>query len=719
MDEQHDSAPAFTTRSMVASLLGVLWIAGLAGFHDDRIFGSTLMVGNHLPVGAFTYLVAVGLVWNGLAGRFRRSLALTSPELTVVMIATLVACFAPTSGLFRYFHRGIIMPWHFLTTGDSPQWEQHGLLDRLLAPKLFPRPVPFRDAAGVWVLDETVYRGFFTGLASGHRRVPLSELPFRAWLGALSYWGPLVLLCAFATTALAFLVHRQWAQHEQLSYPIAQIASGFCQRQDRRPGVPDLFHKRLFWAGFLPLFLFYGVEYLSRWYPESIPSTVDIFPAMKSWWLPVTHNVPLLTRAPGHWALNWQAIYFCVVGLAYFVSSEISLTMGLSSVLLVTFGVWYYQIAGQMVTGDHLQLMRGGAYLGYALVLLYTGRGYYLRVLLHALGFRGRRGPSEGGPAAESVAGRQDDDVGVTAARMLLAATAGMILTLTAMGSNPWLATLYSLLILLLFLVLTRIVCETGIPFVAAGWMPGRMMVALLGPALMGPGTLMLLLWVSNALCIDPRECLMPYVATGARMAQEARLRLRRVFWFVLGVIVVAVAVAFVAQHWTLYNIGPMADVTAARNFPRWHFNTAARLMGEMGDMGTLEAGFEARGWARLRLFSPEPHAWSWVLAAMAAVLGFSALRFRFTAFPLHPVLLLVWGTYPAMMLWGSFLLGWFIKTLVVRFGGGAVYQRLKPLFIGLIASELLASGVIILVDLLYYAAHGTPPRVLYRVLPG
>lgn len=604
--KEHESASTFTVRSLLGSLLGILWIAGLAGFHDDQMFGSTLMVGSHMPVGAFTYLFFVGLVWNGLAGRLHRSLALNSRELTVVMIATLVACFAPTSGLFRYFHRGIIMPWYYLSTGDSPHWEQHGLLDQWLSPNLFPRPVPTRDAAGVWVLDETVYRGFFTGLASGRRMLPLSEVPFRAWMGALSYWGPLVLLCAFASSALAFLVHRQWSHHEQLSYPIAQIASSFCERQDRRPGVPDLFRSRLFWAGFLPLFLFYGVEYLSRWFPQSIPSTGEVFPVLKGWWLPITHEFPVLTRVPNHWALNGQTMFYSVVGLAYFVSSEISLTMGLSSMLMAVFGVWYYRFAGQPVSGEHMELMRGGAYLGYALVLLYTGRGYYGRVLLRALGFRARAPAADDTPT-EADAGRLGDDVGVLAARVLLAATAGFIVTLIAMGSTPWLAVCYALLILLLFLVLTRIVCETGVPFVAAGWMPGRIMVALLGPAMMGPGVLILLLWVSNALCIDPRECLMPYVATGTRMAQDARLRLRRVFWFVLAVILVAVAVAFVAQHWTLYNIGPMADVTAAHRFPRSHFNEASRLMSEMADLGPWRMASRRAAWPACACSAPSP----------------------------------------------------------------------------------------------------------------
>jgi len=714
--QQEETQRVFTWRSLLFSILGVLLIAGTAGFHDERMFGSTLVVGNHLPVAAFAYVFLIGLGWNALAMRIRRSLALNTRELTVVMIVCLVSCFAPTSGLFRYFHRGIIMPWYYMSTGGRPEWEKFGLLTELLKPSLFPQPLPYYDSAGVLQLDETVYRGFFTGLSSGSSLVGLGRIPFRAWLLPMMYWGPLVLLCAFFCAALAFLVHRQWSLHEQLSYPIAQVAFGFCERRDGRRGIPDIFTNRLFWFGFVPLFSLYMIEYVARWYPDSFPGLREMLPAFRGWWVPLNRKIPIITKGPIWWALCGQTIYFCVVGLAYFVSSEISLSMGLSTLLLVVSGVWYYQITGTPMTGDQLSLMRGGAYFGYALVLLYTGRNYYSAILFKALGLgRLTRGRGRLTPQSGTIA---DDRMGVLAARVLLASTAGFVAVLVAMGSSFIMALCYALLLLLLFLVLTRIVCETGIPFIAAEWWPGRMLISLFGPTFIGPGTMVLLLWVTNALCIDPRECLMPYVATGTRLAESARLPLRRIFGMVLLVIVAAVAVAFVAQHWTLYNLGPMADSTAATRFPQMHFQDAAKAMGEMAERGTLTASCETRGLARLALLESEPGAWSWLLTAAAIVLLMSLLRFRFARFPLHPVLLMVWGTYPCYVVWASFMLGWFVKTLIVKFGGGAVYQRFKPFFIGLIASELMASAFVIMVDMLYFWLHGEVARVQISILP-
>ena len=84
-----------------------------------------------------------------------------------------------------------------------------------------------------------------------------------------------------------------------------------------------------------------------------------------------------------------------------------------------------------------------------------------------------------------------------------------------------------------------------------------------------------------------------------------------------------------------------------------------------------------------------------------------------------HPVLFLVAGTYPCLNAWFSFLLGWGVKQLIVRFGGGGVYQRFKPFFVGLISGEILIIGVSLLVDFLHYWIFGTVSPVRVWFLPG
>jgi hypothetical protein len=97
----------------------------------------------------------------------------------------------------------------------------------------------------------------------------------------------------------------------------------------------------------------------------------------------------------------------------------------------------------------------------------------------------------------------------------------------------------------------------------------------------------------------------------------------------------------------------------------------------------------------------------------------FSILRLRFTWWPLHPVMFLVWGTYPMMRFSHSFLLGWAIKVAVTRLGGGRKYRELMPFMIGAIAGDLLGGLVFMILGGAYYGTEGVIPPAVYRIFPG
>ena len=77
------------------------------------------------------------------------------------------------------------------------------------------------------------------------------------------------------------------------------------------------------------------------------------------------------------------------------------------------------------------------------------------------------------------------------------------------------------------------------------------------------------------------------------------------------------------------------------------------------------------------------------VLIGMGLVLLCSSLRLHFPKWPFHPVMFIVWHTYPGKIFCASFVVGWLIKTLVTSYGGASIYGRLKPLMIGLVAGEI------------------------------
>lgn len=695
-------------KSLVFGLIGALHIAALANFCDLRIKPGAPLIGNHLPIAAFCYITIIAVGWNGIMRRLIPRLVLSPRELVVVMAMTLVSCYVPTSGLYRYFHRQLTLPWQHLSTGGKTDWEKYKVLDYV--PKnLWPQPAPQLDDSGRLIpesLDPDVYQAYFTGMARGRDMASLSELPLAAWITPLTYWGPLILLLSATVMSLSLLVHRQWARHEQLSYPIAQVAQAVLTRS-KGVGVPDLFRNKLFWWGFTPLFLLYGLNYLHAWYPEYVPGMSMILPNLKSWNEPIYKLVPIIKQTPGSGTLSYQTTFFCIIGLAYFVSSEISLTMGVSHILLVTVGSLYFLSGGTPLDEKDLQASRSGAYIGYALILLYTGRHYYAAVLKAA--FLPRRS-----------GGDNVDPTSVFAARLVTISFTGFVAMLVIMGLDWLVALCFALLMILMFLVFTRIICETGIPFMQPGWVPGGLLITLFGPAAVGAAPMVLVMYIGTILCQDPRECLMPYVATGLKLADDHRIRLNRLLGLMALGLLAALVAGFLAKAWADYNFGGTAmDFYASRHVPQDPFNTSVRFLGELAETGQLEATSNLHGLAKISQIRPYAASLPFLSAGLVLVLAFSICRFRFPNFPIHPVLFLVWGTYPAQLCWSSFLIGWAIKSLVVRFGGGKVYQQLKPLFIGLISAELFICGFSILTGLVYYVVTGEPPDAGIFVLPG
>ena len=141
------------------------------------------------------------------------------------------------------------------------------------------------------------------------------------------------------------------------------------------------------------------------------------------------------------------------------------------------------------------------------------------------------------------------------------------------------------------------------------------------------------------------------------------------------------------------------------------------RVQLRLSAQGTLAEAEATTGWKRLLKMSPAPSSVIGFGVGLTLVLAFVAARLRLPKWPLHPVLFLVWSSYPGKWLAASFLAGWAIKVLVTKYGGAPLYQRLKPLMFGLIAGEMLGGLTPIMVGLVYWLVTGQLPKV-FNVLP-
>ena len=687
---------------MIVGLIGAMLMAGL-GYINDWVFGlDSMTAGHQLPVSVMGLFIVAMIVINPLLGRLGRRWALRPAEVGFAMMLLMVSCSIPGRGLMEQFTEALGMPAHW---NRMESWMRKNRLLEYVPPFMLP-------AGGQY--DDRVTEGFLTGgLGRPGRPIGLDRVPWDKWRTPLLAWCPLIFLTTAASICLGLIVHRQWSSHERLQYPIAQFTRSLIEAgtsaSANRTGPPrwwgDLFRNKLFWVGLGIVLAIRIINGLNVWYPENmiqIPMTYDLSPLRQIWpTVAKTFTIAHLLR---------PQIYPIVIAFCFFLSSEISLTLGLSLVLYapiaVTLIVRGVDTSTDYEIGGIEGWQRAGSYVALGIALFYIGRRYYIDVLKQAITFRPQ-------PGVESYA--------AWACRFLLLTTAAIITVVACMGLDWPIAIMTVLLMMLTFLCVSRISAETGLFFIQPGWQPYGFILALLGPFALGPQALILSAMVCSVLCIDQSMAVMPYFTNGLKVCGDLRVGAGRSGWSGMGVFVIGVCVAVPVVLWANYNYGvPQRGYNwwyAYYRIPTVPFRAADPMVTNLKLSNRLEESQNLTPLERLANIQPAPRfVWS-AGAGFAAVLLFMFLRLRFTWWPLHPVMFLVWTTWPIQMFGASFFLGWILKTVVTRFGGTRLYRQCKPMMIGVVAAELLAGLIFMIHGGLYYAVTGLLPKE-YRFFP-
>ncbi len=560
----------------------------------------------------------------------------------------------------------------------------------------------YRDLASNYLKQAGLYRedvvgGFQkelrTSRGSEVNNIAFSDVPWEAWVRPLSFWVPLVALCFVGGIGLVLVVHRQWSQRERLRYPLAEVVSELYQGAGEHR-FANIFRNNLFWLGFVPAFLILFINGAKtwEWLNLEIPLGLDIETTVKA-------KYPRMGDMPnGTFAFLKPSIAFAAIGFAYFLSSEVSFSLGISHILFGVF--WYTALWSQDINtaGDYFEGTLHshhwfGSYLGMAIIVLYVGRRHYTQVFLNAFGMRTADKP---------------DRAATWGLRLALLCALGMVLMLVFIVNLHWLlATLLVMLLGLLFLIVTRLHVETGLFFIQPSWHAVGVLLGIFGITALGPEPLIILALVSSVIALDPRVCLMPMVATGMRFCENEKVQPGRLAPFLIVMVLLAIGVGVVVTLYYQYN-----EVGTAHDWLNWGgkapYNLLQANLREMKDQLNPQQFVDRLGEGFLPGFTrPDERFMTWAFWGLAMVLVTSFFRLRFQWWPLHPAMFLVWGSMPMARLAPSFLLGWMIKSAVTHFGGGDAYRKYKPLFIGIIAGALFAGIFWQIAGVSYYEMYG------------
>lgn len=667
----------------IAVIIGLLSAAAVCSFafFNDFIMRQTFLVGNYMPISVYGGLLLFLLFVNPLLLKASRRLALTNRDLAVIIALTLAACYVPGRGLMHYFGTFLMLPHKYART--TPGWKEAGVMDL----------VPRQMLADVSQDESTALNGFVQGLGSGTQHMAFSRIPWGAWTRTLAFWLPLLAAFSIAMIALALVVHRQWSSHEQMPYPIVAFANALLPNEGEARG--GVFGNRLFWIGCLAVLAIHLNNYAVEWWPRyliRIERTFDFRSLSEG---------TALQRGWDYLLMN-PTLYYTVIAFAFFLSTDVSFSLGIA-------GYVYAWVAGTLAGygitlggGGFVSLkmetfLFGGAYFGMFLVLLYTGRHYYLNVFRRGLCLR----------SSEEV-----EREAVWAARVFLLCAALFALQLFLVGLDWYLAILYTAGSAIIFTVISRVVAETGVFYIHAYHFPCVILWGFLGAKALGPKAMLIMFMVTSLLLIDPREAVMPFMVQAFKLVDSNRAKLGKVAVWSVVALLLAFAVAVPATLYWSYDQGSgRASDGWTANVPKMAFDATVSAMEKLKAQGNLEEAGKLSGWAWFRELTPNGPCVLAFCIALGLTLSFAAARLRFPRWPLHPIMFLVLATWQSRCFAFSFLIGCLIKVAVTKYGGASAYQRLKPLMIGVIAGDMLGGLLPMILGALSYLVWGEPPK--------
>ncbi len=680
---------AFTVKAIVAGFAGLFLIA--AGGQITPTLATQTLLGGYIGTAVFFYLFLICLIWNPMAGRFLPKLRFNRKELAVILMLTLVAAGFSWYGWLRTFYSQMAMVPQ--TSVTSPQWKSYGIMDSFNK-EIFPNKGEF---------DEPVIGGFINGQNMDRSFLSLSEafsqIPFEGWTN-MKYWGPLFLLVAFMCLALMMIVHRQWIRNEKLAYPIATVADSLMMEPEKGRFFAPLFRNSMFWFSFAFVVFIYFYNFLTAAFPTSGFKEIPLVYQLTG----LENTFPIIRHTGCTALMTGVTISFMIIGIAYFLAPALSVSVGLNGLVYLIFAAQVYEITGKAPQTVEISAFRAGAYVAFIITLIILGRRYYGPLFLKALFFGKAKTPEE----KNAVLG----------ARMFLLTACGTVLMFCLMGMDLPFALLMTLVLVITYLVFTRIICEAGLPQMASPFMPIALFSDMAGGAAVGPKNLMAGGSLSGTFFSDMTSMLMPNIATGMKVGSDVGIKIRRMAYLVMIAILLAFGISFFVHFWQNYSIG---IVDTASKTSEWSqgitdgVNAISRLSinGELDEAAGLSFG------ERLSRISPTAgtSCWTFFLLGLAAVFLTGFLRTRFLWWPLHAVIFCIWRTVPADTIWASFLIGWLIRTIIVRFGGENNYLKLKPLFYGLIFGQIFAAGLLLLYGVIYYFCTGVSTSITFKVL--
>ncbi len=634
--------------AIFVGLIGALFISIVTPYVDIIIncnANAADLCDGYLPKGAMFVLLTVILVLNPVLRMINRQWTFNTRQMAIVIAIALISSVVPGDGLLRrlpYNLAGVPAKSNLNATRSATYAKLN------LPPSLFPDKLGYNvpTPACDYFIQE------LPPLDPKNPSGPKMPIPWMAWLPPLISWGAMLLSSWLMMIGMAQIVLPQWQNNERLPFPLLSLQRSLIETSSETRLFAPVFYSHGFWIGAAMAFILASMFKFTSYWPDKIPAIP------LSWDLSRCFAEIPLMYLPGHIKAN--QIFFIIIGVSFFMPARISFSLWF---FVLAYGL--YQMIGQAymppfygsTASDH----KNGAILSITLCVIWLGRTHWKYVF--KLLFRK--------PKTEEESYYRDAVV------KFVLGFLGIIAWLIWVGVNPLWAILLAGFIFMISFITTRVVSETGLPYLHMLTSPdailGLMPVSWLSPLTAYFSPVLAQLFSAGSVA-NPMGLGIHAIAMDEEGDQKYKKRLS---FMLLAILIITFVICGAVHLYGNYHHSITMDGKETPLNP-WFFDS---FNYSLPKIDSIERGVEQ---AR-----PPYNQIGHIIFGAALAGGLEWASLNIPTWPLHPIGILVTGWYLDRS-WVSLLIGWLLKILILRYGGSSLYRKITPFFIGLIIGDVI-----------------------------
>ncbi len=647
MNKSISDKKIITLRSFLIGIVCVIVLCAITPYNNHYVSGSAYLSNNHLPLGPLLFIVLILLINNGVKRIYAKA-ALNYTELIVIWCMMLITVAIPSKAFAEYLLPDLVASYYLAT--EENEWED-----------IFHQYIP------LWLTPKDRYAIMYF-----YKGSPTRGIPWQSWSKPILIWSTYALMLYAMMYCLSVMLRKQWIEHEKLTFPLVQLPAEIIKEPYQDKFFNSFFRNPVMWTGFGISGFIHVLNGFNIYFPY-IPKVSTRFSLD-----------PFLTEKPWNMLQPFPITFQpSVIGVT-FITNRVSFSVWFfymfykfQCFMAGIFGLRLTSSPGEFgFTHTFASHQEMGAFIVLTIFLLWRAKQHLRNV------FRG----------VFRNANDLDEPLSYRSTFIvLIVSIMAQVFLSQLMGMTFLIAFLITIIFGIMSFIFTWQVSSAGILRVDSTFEPMMTLITIMGGRRIGAGNLTIDSIQTRGFRTDISQLPMPSMMNIFKISNIPTLNKRLLTLCLL----LAVLIAFLVSS---YFFILLSYKYGGENLTPWNYQDGPR--------GAYES-------LVYRITNPTEQNLSdlgFIFFGAVFTTFIMIMYHKFLWWPFHPIGCTTGSSWGVREMLFSIFLGWFLKSVILRYSGLKGYRSMYPLFLGLIFGEYTIGGFWLIIGL--FTGKG------YQILP-